>query len=228
MSKQVVYFVRLAPEGPVKIGQTSDLARRIATLQTTTAEELVVLRTIAGGVHSERWLHQHFTSQHIAREWFHFCPNMLTVIPPIKEGRISRAARPKVGLEQIFRALLPKRVARTLSELSGVPLRTTEEWAQGLTRLDADSLVFMMASDPALRDAVVDLVESLAAHAAESAELVALLGEWNEADQMASRPMDQARLQGRSDTCGFPRPSAQADAAGIASWDGAERRREWC
>lgn len=109
----------------------------------------------------------------------------------------------------LLRQTWPADTAKRASAFGRRSYRTVQDWLQRRCTPSADELLHMARQSAELR-----------------AELVALLGEWNAVDQVASCPMDQARLQGRGDICGFPRPPAQADAAGVTPWDCAER--EWC
>ena len=75
----MIYFVRAGENGPIKIGHANDVASRIATMQSGNHETLILVREIEGDTRTERALHKRFVDYHIAREWFHFCPGMLTV-----------------------------------------------------------------------------------------------------------------------------------------------------
>lgn len=76
-----VYFIRAGEIGPVKIGKADDPAVRMAEFQTAHYEDLSLLRTLPGGRAEEAWFHRHFRHMRIRREWFQFCPSMLTVEP---------------------------------------------------------------------------------------------------------------------------------------------------
>ncbi|HYF40909.1 MAG TPA: GIY-YIG nuclease family protein [Ramlibacter sp.] len=77
-----VYFIREAPDGPVKIGHATNVARRLSSLQGGNPRRLEVIRVVAGGAHVERWLHKQFDAARIRLEWFSFVPDMLTIAPP--------------------------------------------------------------------------------------------------------------------------------------------------
>ncbi len=76
-----VYFIR-ADNGLVKIGHSSDVARRLANLRLANAGDLDVFRVIDGGRQTERWLHKRFHALRIRGEWFEFHPDTTTVVPP--------------------------------------------------------------------------------------------------------------------------------------------------
>lgn len=66
----VVYFVQGAGGGPVKIGVTSDLDKRLKSLQTGHPELLVVLKWVPGDASIEALLHARFGHLRLAGEWF--------------------------------------------------------------------------------------------------------------------------------------------------------------
>lgn len=74
-----VYFIRAGENGPVKIGYAADVASRMAFMQSGNHTRLVLLREIEGDTRTERALHKRFVEYKIDREWFNFCPDMLTV-----------------------------------------------------------------------------------------------------------------------------------------------------
>jgi hypothetical protein len=83
-----VYFVRVAENGPVKIGSALNVKRRLGVLQVGNHETLTLLRQIPGGVAEERWLQNYFRPSRICREWFDFEERMLTIeVPPLGERK---------------------------------------------------------------------------------------------------------------------------------------------
>jgi len=70
-----VYFVRAGTDGPIKIGATTDVGRRLRALQTSNPAELTVIAVIppAGeecGFELEQRIHGMFTAERIRGEWF--------------------------------------------------------------------------------------------------------------------------------------------------------------
>lgn len=90
-----VYFLRAGDDGPVKIGHTRDIKRRLPLLRTGCPAPISVIREIAGGLRTEMWLHRRFSSAHRFGEWFDYVPEMLTVEPPAEAlpGSASPAER---------------------------------------------------------------------------------------------------------------------------------------
>lgn len=74
-----IYFLRA--EHIVKIGHTFGGGRK-TELQVGNPTELKVMRMIPGSRKQEKWLHKQFAALHIRGEWFNFCEEMLTIVPP--------------------------------------------------------------------------------------------------------------------------------------------------
>jgi excisionase family DNA binding protein len=70
--RHVVYFVRAGCNGPVKIGTTANLKKRLELLQAGNHHNLKCLLTIDGAVAEERAMHCRFDSSHIRGEWFRY------------------------------------------------------------------------------------------------------------------------------------------------------------
>jgi hypothetical protein len=70
-----VYFIQ-AGNGPVKIGVTSRIDRRLGLLQVGNAELLTVRRLVPGSWREEAMFHWAFRDVHIRGEWFRPTPTM--------------------------------------------------------------------------------------------------------------------------------------------------------
>lgn len=95
-----VYLLSAEGEpGRIKIGFASDVGRRIASLQASTWRSLNLIRTVPGDHVSEAWFHNRFRELHIAREWFHFHPDMLILVPCLDDShrRIPNRTYDNVG-----------------------------------------------------------------------------------------------------------------------------------
>ena len=78
----MIYFIQAGPDGPVKIGWTTNLKRRTNALQTGAHVKLATIRTIDAPEWAEPWLHDQFAQHRAHGEWFTFHPDMLTIQPP--------------------------------------------------------------------------------------------------------------------------------------------------
>lgn len=75
----MIYFARAGDDGPVKIGQSKDVAKRIRELQTAHHSKLSVIRTIDAPLWVEGWLHGYFAAQRQVGEWFTYDAAMLEI-----------------------------------------------------------------------------------------------------------------------------------------------------
>jgi hypothetical protein len=70
-ARGVVYFVRCTSTDLVKVGYASHMPSRLSELQTGSASELVLERTIAAVDRAEeKQLHARFAAKRVHREWF--------------------------------------------------------------------------------------------------------------------------------------------------------------
>jgi Meiotically Up-regulated Gene 113 (MUG113) protein len=65
-----LYFMQAGHGGPIKIGAASDVAQRMATMQTGSPEQLYLVGYIEGGGPQERELHKRFAHLRLHGEWF--------------------------------------------------------------------------------------------------------------------------------------------------------------
>lgn len=68
--KHLVYFLRDAGSGAIKIGIAREPGRRLTSLQTAHAYKLEILGTCQGGHTLERVLHMEFEADRLMGEWF--------------------------------------------------------------------------------------------------------------------------------------------------------------
>jgi hypothetical protein len=85
-----VYFIVNSAAEVVKIGFSHDPESRRRDLQCGSVDPLHLLRVVDGGPKIEAWLHKRFSHLRISGEWFHFNPEMLTVVVP-EEVPVRRA-----------------------------------------------------------------------------------------------------------------------------------------
>lgn len=78
--REVVYFIRAESGGPIKIGQTDDVAMRISTMQSSHPETLVLLATQPGDRAIEKRMHERFSHLRIRGEWFRADVELLAYI----------------------------------------------------------------------------------------------------------------------------------------------------
>lgn len=71
-----VYFIQRGLDGPVKIGWSQDVDRRLAELQTANAEPLSVIGMTPGRMCDEGALHKKFAHLRMEAEWFRDAPEL--------------------------------------------------------------------------------------------------------------------------------------------------------
>lgn len=75
-----IYFIQAESGGPIKIGYASDLAARLAGLQTSHPDQLRLLATVQGTAAEEAQLHS-LLEPHCARgEWFHPTEDVMVTV----------------------------------------------------------------------------------------------------------------------------------------------------
>ncbi len=65
-----VYFIQAGENGPIKIGFSDNIKKRMLSLQTAHYEELRLLGAVQGADEMESYLHRKFRRLHIRGEWF--------------------------------------------------------------------------------------------------------------------------------------------------------------
>jgi hypothetical protein len=80
MARGTIYFVQSERGGPIKIGFTDNLKRRLASMRTHSADKLVVLATCKGDLTDERRLHERFAAHRVRGEWFAPAAELLAAI----------------------------------------------------------------------------------------------------------------------------------------------------
>lgn len=109
----VVYFLQSRPSGPIKIGTTTDLGRRMATLRAGLPITSELLCTLTGSRELESHFHETFKEHRLEGEWFEPVPELLDLIQRIK--RVGDAVLPP-GLVRSLREAPPKITAEGIRD----------------------------------------------------------------------------------------------------------------
>jgi hypothetical protein len=110
-----VYFIQCGQGGPIKIGISDDLPRRLSKMQADCPFEMIVLGIMPGGVEEEMALHERFSAFRIRGEWFWPARELANYVsdlnPPERRetppavmsasGNPMRALRNQMGLTQM-------------------------------------------------------------------------------------------------------------------------------
>jgi hypothetical protein len=75
-----IYFIQGECGGPIKIGYTADLKRRITSLQTGYPDRLELLLAFPGNQELEKTVHKIFEQYRLKGEWFQSSPEVLEKI----------------------------------------------------------------------------------------------------------------------------------------------------
>ena len=86
-----VYFVQSINEGPIKIGFTTNLARRIAQLNTGSSARLVIIASMPAGRAYERHLHRRLAAHRLHGEWFADCDEVRATMQVASDFRRRQA-----------------------------------------------------------------------------------------------------------------------------------------
>jgi hypothetical protein len=78
----IIYLVEAVGSGLAKIGWTTDLETRVASLQTSSPHILAVLATRLGPISAERSLHEQFASLRVHGEWFRLTEEVRSAFEP--------------------------------------------------------------------------------------------------------------------------------------------------
>ena len=82
-----VYFIQQGEDGPIKIGFTVDLRKRLVALRTSTPHPLRLLLEVPGGEDVERDWHKRFAHVRLNGEWFRPDDELLQAIAYVKGER---------------------------------------------------------------------------------------------------------------------------------------------
>lgn len=79
-SVSYVYFIQCGDNGPIKIGHTKDIDRRLSILQGANPQRLNLLGCFLGDSIQESELHKQFKGDRISGEWFNSSNELLNII----------------------------------------------------------------------------------------------------------------------------------------------------
>lgn len=80
-----LYFIQSAA-GPIKIGVSNNVAKRLKGLQTSNPHKLTVLAIVRGGALMEFEYHQRFADHRLEGEWFDPHPDILAEIARLEDS----------------------------------------------------------------------------------------------------------------------------------------------
>lgn len=83
--REVVYFIRAESGGPIKIGFTDDVAKRLSSMQSNHPDNLVLLATTEGSSDEEKSLHARFRHLRTRGEWFNPGDDLISYINELRD-----------------------------------------------------------------------------------------------------------------------------------------------
>ena len=86
-AREVIYFIRAGARGPIKIGRTNNIARRLEMLRVGNHLELSLLATVDGGESGERRIHRRFEHLRTRGEWFRATPELMKFVRALAKRR---------------------------------------------------------------------------------------------------------------------------------------------
>lgn len=144
-AKSRVYFVQNTRTSQVKIGYSSEVRKRIGSLQTATPDRLILIRLIDGGPRTEAWLHKKFSNLHVRGEWFEYHDDMLVVCPPDELPQ-----RAKVVQRRDIRLTLRERTVsaeRLGAEIGLTAQQVVFSLSSGLSEDEAQSVLSLLRGE---------------------------------------------------------------------------------
>lgn len=85
--KRQIYFIRaVGSNGPIKIGASKNIARRMIEVEQWCPFPLELLAVIDGDLTVERRIQLHFSDSHSHQEWFHPTEKLVRLIAKLQAG----------------------------------------------------------------------------------------------------------------------------------------------
>jgi hypothetical protein len=143
-----VYFIRVMPDGPIKIGTTNgNVARRVKALQQTSPHILKWIGFFPGGRTEEAEAHKLLKNSHLRGEWFHPTKEVLAFISQKCPSFDERQATAKIFHEEhraVIVDLFPPYardrhiVLQRIAKASGTDIALMSRWVEGRATVTAE------------------------------------------------------------------------------------------
>lgn len=146
--KTVVYFIRHGAE--VKVGITSDLTSRLATIRRAGRQGAEILAAVYGNHALERALHRKLHRHAVGGEWFKDCRDVQAAIQSavnhFEAADIDLPLRRNNSvLSEVAKLLWPTKTAAELAALVGCTERAGEHWIGGTHEWSGDAITALMS-----------------------------------------------------------------------------------
>lgn len=132
--KTVVYFIR--DGASIKIGITSDLTSRLATIRKDGHKDAEFIAGVRGNHALERALHKKLHQHALGGEWFRDCRDvqaaMQNTLNNFEQVDIDLPIRRNNSImSEVARLLWPRNTAPQLASVTGCSTRAAEHWLSG-------------------------------------------------------------------------------------------------
>lgn len=107
----MVYFIQQGEAGPIKIGYTRNINKRLSQLQTANPEKLHLRLTIPGTFGTEKVLHDYLKPIHIRGEWYECDPVMRHIMKALEKKQIELEGMFKEVMENHLLIVIGKKEA---------------------------------------------------------------------------------------------------------------------
>jgi hypothetical protein len=98
-----IYFIQQGKDGPVKIGISWEIKKRLRDISVSSPFNPVVLALIPGNREKEKQLHRKFKKEHLRGEWFKASDRLMEFIRTLPNNNISQSV--KMDREKLFTPL---------------------------------------------------------------------------------------------------------------------------
>lgn len=83
-----IYIMQAGTHGPIKIGASKNVAKRVAAQQNFHYEEIRLLATGVGCHRAEQLIHKHFAEDRIRGEWFRPSAAIIRFVEAVARGEL--------------------------------------------------------------------------------------------------------------------------------------------
>lgn len=112
MSDEVYFMRRPNSTGPIKIGVTTSLARRLYQISREIGDDLEIIASMDGGIKIEKAFHQRHKASCIGGEWFSPSADLIDDINEIRSGNFDFSFLPKKPQKKDYSFVDPRKSIR--------------------------------------------------------------------------------------------------------------------
>lgn len=166
----MIYFAQRVDGGPIKIGYSKSVDRRIRDMQIAMSVHLTVLAVADGDRANEARLHKKLWRHRVMGEWFLDCDDVRQEIVaigrpfedpairvPLERGQKNHPVLHDIVVRQFAAALkADKRSTRKIATAIGCSMRTVEHWKSGRGAPTMSWLLAVADAVPSVKRMLID------------------------------------------------------------------------